>query len=226
LQQIIEHKSNYTWHVYLSVLTICGEHKRNCTWYISIFVPDVKNANQIVLDVCHFCTRYGEHKLITFHICQFCTRYGEHKPIFTWYMSLLHQIWRKQAKLYLIRVYVSFTPDLENTSQIIFDICQFCTRYGQHKPNCTWYMSILNQIWRKQAKLYLINVYVSFTPDSEKTSQIIFDLCQFCTRYGVHKPLCNWYMSILIQMWRTQAKLYLIRLYVSLHQIWRTHAKL
>jgi len=129
-------------------------------------------------------------------------------------MSIVHQIWRTQAKLNLI--YANCAPDMENTSQIKLDICQLCTRCGEHKPNYiwymsiftrysehnpnyTWYMSIVHQIWRKQSKLNFI--YVNFTldmentsqiipsicqfaPDVEKTSQIIPDICQLCTRFG------------------------------------------
>ena len=98
-------------------------------------------------------------------------------------MSFLYKIWRTQTTLYLI--YFNFAPDMENISQIIFDICQFCTRYWEHKPNYTWCMSIVHQIWRTQAKLNLI--YANCAPDMENTSQIKLDICQLCTRYGEHK---------------------------------------
>jgi len=74
-------------------------------------------------------------------------------------MSFLHHVWRTQAKLYII--YVIFALDVENTSQIIFD------------------MSFLHHVWRTQTKLYII--YVIFAPDVENTGEIIPDICQLCT---------------------------------------------
>ena len=124
-------------------------------------------------------------------------------------------MWRTQDKLFFI--HISFVPDMENTSQIIFDL------------------SFLHHMWITQAKLY--NIYVIFAPDMENISQIILDKCQVCTRCGEHKQNYTLYMSIFYQIWRTQAKLYLIHVnfaqYVEntspiiigmsfLHHVWRT----
>ena len=103
-------------------------------------------------------------------MCGFCTRCIEHKPNYTWYMSILNHIWRTQA---------NYTRYMSILYQI-----------WRTQANYTRYMSILYQIWRTQAKLYLINV--NFAPDMENTSQIILDICQYCNRYGEHKPNYTW----------------------------------
>jgi len=159
----------------------------------------MENKNQIVPDISQLFTRCGKHKpnytwlsflyqiwraqAKLYLIYDNFVRDMENTSQIILDMSFLHQIWRIKAKLYLI--YVNFAPDMENTRQIILDIYQFCNSYGEHMPNYILYVSILHQILITHAKLYFI--YVNCAPDVEKTIQIIFDMCQFCTRYGEHE---------------------------------------